>query len=98
MRNHKYHVYILLCTDESYYTGVTNNIERRLKEHGNQLDSDCYTASRLPVELVFTQEFKYIDKAIAFEKQIKGWSRKKKKAIINGEWNKLIELSKKKFG
>ncbi len=97
MKGHNYHVYILKCADDSYYTGVTNDIERRLKEHKNQLNQDCYTASRLPLELVFTQNFKYIDKAIDFEKQIKSWSRKKKKAIIRGEWNELVGLAKKKF-
>ena len=97
MKNHHYHVYILKCNDESYYTGVTNNIERRLREHETQLNPDCYTASRLPIKLVFVQEFRYVDKAIAFEKQVKGWSRKKKEAIIHGEWNELVKLAKKKF-
>ena len=85
------------CADKSYYIGVTNNVERRLKEHNTKLNQDCYTASRLPIELVFVQEFKYVDKAIAFEKQVKGWSRKKKEAMICGDWDKLVGLAKKKF-
>jgi putative endonuclease len=52
MKDHNYPVYILKCADDSYYTGVTNDIERRLKEHKNQFNQNCYTASRLPLELV----------------------------------------------
>ena len=93
---HQYFTYILKCSDDSYYIGVTNNIERRLKEHENRINPECYTANRLPVKLVFVQAFQYVDKAIAFEKQIKGWSRKKKEVVIEGNWQKLPELSKNK--
>ncbi|WP_425637847.1 GIY-YIG nuclease family protein [Algoriphagus yeomjeoni] len=88
-----YLVYILKCSDNSFYTGVTNNLERRLTEHSEGLDPFCYTAKRRPLELVFVQEFQEIKEAISFEKQIKGWSRKKKLAMINGEWDKLKELA-----
>jgi putative endonuclease len=81
----QYFTYILKCADNSYYTGVTNDIERRYLEHQHKEDPDCYTATKLPVELVFLQTFRYIDKAIAFEKRIKGWSRKKKEALINDQ-------------
>ncbi|SKC15074.1 GIY-YIG nuclease family protein [Dyadobacter psychrophilus] len=77
-------VYILKCSDESYYTGVTNCLERRLAEHTSGRKETSYTYSRRPVELVFSRKFKYVNDAIAFEKQVKGWSRKKKEAIING--------------
>jgi len=83
---HRYYVYILKCADGSYYTGVTNNIELRFAQHNEGTDTKSYTYSRRPVELVFANAFKYIDQAIAFEKQVKGWSRKKKEAIINDNW------------
>ena len=92
-KTHCYYVYILKCSDDSYYTGITNNIELRFKQHEDGLDPKAYTYSRRPLELVFYQEFKYVDKAIAFEKQVKGWSRKKKEAIILDHWDELPKLS-----
>lgn len=88
-----YTVYILKCSDDSYYTGVTNDIERRLHEH-QSAKIKGYTSSRLPVELVFTHHFDNVNHAIAFEKQIKGWRRAKKEALIDGEWHLLPDLSK----
>ncbi|HET8828427.1 MAG TPA: GIY-YIG nuclease family protein [Pelobium sp.] len=88
-----YYVYILKCNDNSYYTGVTNDIDRRLKEHQNGFNPKSFTHNRRPVELVFCDYFIDINQAIAFEKQVKGWNRKKKEAIILGEWNKLKELA-----
>ena len=93
-----YNVYILKCADDSYYTGITNDIDRRLWEHQNGIHTKCYTYRRRPVELVFIESFNDVNQAIAFEKQIKGWSRKKKEAIINNEWEKLPELSKNNQG
>lgn len=89
-----YRVYILRCVDDSFYTGVTNNIERRVFEHNANLISGCYTASRLPVTLVYTQEFSNIHDAIAFEKQVKRWSRAKKNALIKGNITELKLLAK----
>ena len=89
-----YHVYILRCCDGKYYTGVTNNIELRILQHQQGLDPNAFTYKRRPIELVFNEVFKDIDQAIAFEKQVKGWRREKKEAIINGDWDKLPELSK----
>ena len=91
-----YYVYILLCSDQSYYTGVTNDLETRFLYHQNGYNPNAYTYNRRPVEIVFYTEFNDINQAIAFEKQIKGWSRKKKEAIINNEWDKLPNLSKRK--
>jgi putative endonuclease len=76
-----YYVYILKCSDSSYYTGLTNNIERRFQEHQSGENSTSYTFKKRPVELVFCEEFLDVNQAISFEKQIKGWSRKKKEAI-----------------
>ncbi|MCV9389379.1 GIY-YIG nuclease family protein [Reichenbachiella ulvae] len=91
-----YTVYILLCSDGKYYTGVTNDIERRFYEHQSGFDKKAYTYSRRPVKLVFQEHFQDIHQAIAFEKQVKGWRIEKKKALINLEWEKLPELAKKK--
>ncbi len=92
----KYFVYILQCKDGSYYTGVTNNLEKRLHEHEKGLIKGCYTHSRRPVQLVFYDSFIKILNAIEREKQIKGWSRKKKEALINDNFEVLPELSKNK--
>jgi putative endonuclease len=71
-------VYILRCADGSYYISVTNNIERRLEEHSSGLTETCYTYPRRPVALLYQKEFQNPNEAIAFEKQIKGWTRAKK--------------------
>jgi putative endonuclease len=92
----QYFVYILLCYDNSFYTGVTNDLERRIWEHENKIDPSSYTSKRLPIKLVFHESFPDINQAIAFEKQIKGWKRSKKEAIINGDWHLLPELSLRK--
>jgi len=92
----QYHVYILLCNDGSYYTGVTNDLDRRLYEHETGYNLSCYTYKRRPVKLVFNEPFPDVNQAIAFEKQVKGWRRAKKEAIINGNWDLLPKLSKSK--
>ena len=89
----QYYVYILKCSDNSYYTGMTNDINRRLLEHQNGINTGCYTYKKRPVELVFYTEFNEVIQAIAFEKQVKGWSRKKKEAIINDKWEDLKKLA-----
>ena len=88
-----YCVYILQCSDGSYYTGITNDIERRFYEHSNEFTPNSYTFTRRPLKLVFTEYFQDVNHAIGFEKQVKGWSRKKKEAIIKGNWDKLHGLS-----
>ena len=88
-----YYVYILKCSDGTYYTGITNNIERRLKEHQLGFNQDCYTFKRRPVELVFYTNFMDPKQAIMYEKKIKKWSKSKKEAIIKGKWEDLKALS-----
>ncbi|MBA4406387.1 GIY-YIG nuclease family protein [bacterium] len=90
-------VYILKCSDGSYYTGVTNNLSRRLAEHQGG-GHEGYTAVRLPVELVFSQEINTPFETIAAEKQIKKWSRAKKEALIRADFNLLHELAECKNG
>jgi putative endonuclease len=89
----EYYVYILLCYDQSYYTGITNDLERRMYEHHTGYNKKSYTHDRRPVELVFFEVFNNPKEAISCEKKIKGWSRKKKQAIINDNWERLKELS-----
>ena len=85
---------MLKCSDQSYYIGVTNNLDRRIAEHNEGRDPECYTFSRRPVELVFYENFYSPQQAIEFEKRIKGWSRAKKEALIKGDWNKISQLAK----
>jgi putative endonuclease len=89
-----YYVYIVKCTDQSYYTGFTNNIERRLHGHNHGINPDCYTYKRRPVKLMFIQDFSNPKDAITDEKQIKGWSREKKEVLFQGDWNKIHESAK----
>ena len=91
------YVYILKCSDDSYYTGITSNLIKRIKEHKIGLHKDSYTYSRRPIKMVFYAEFTDINLAIKTEKQIKNWSRAKKVALINGEFEKLPNLAKKNF-
>ncbi len=89
----KGYMYILLCEDGSYYTGSSNNLEQRLKEHFVGEGAN-HTKKHKPVKLLYYEEFARIDDAFYREKQVQGWSRKKKEALINGEYDKLPELSK----
>ena len=68
-------------------------MDRRLLEHEKGISSDSYTSMRRPVELVFVELFNDVMQAIAFEKQVKGWSRKKKEAIIKDNWDSLPKLA-----
>ena len=90
-----YHVYILKCSDGSYYIGFTSDDESRLVQHQQGI-VDCYTFSKRPVELVFNETFKSKNDAFNRERQIKGWSRQKKEALINQDWELLSQLSKSK--
>ena len=89
-----YYVYILECHDGSYYTGMTNDLNRRMQEHHTGFDPGCYTYTRRPVELKYFEHFQNVNEAISWEKQIKGWSRKKKQALFEGNWEKIKELAK----
>jgi putative endonuclease len=86
-------VYILKCSDNSYYTGSTNDLNLRIAQHQNG-DGANYTRKRRPVKLVYFEEFERIDDAFFREKQVQGWSRKKKEALINGDYEKLPALAK----
>jgi len=88
-----YYVYILKCSDESYYTGITNNITLRLRQHQSGFHRDGYTYNKRPIKLEFQQEFNDVIQAILFEKKLKGWTRKKKQALINGNFDLVQILS-----
>ena len=89
-----YYVYILECSDKSFYIGVSSNLERRMQEHNEGIKKDAYTFSRRPVVLKWMEMFTSPEQAIAIEKKLKGWSRRKKIALINEDWDKLIAYSK----
>ena len=85
-------VYILQCSDGSYYTGHTDNLQQRVAQH----QSGCcggYTAQRLPVTLAFSQECITHEEALTAEQQIKGWSRAKKEAMMRGDWKEVSRLA-----
>lgn len=90
-------VYILHCADGSYYTGHTDDLDRRMAQHEQGSITDCYTCSRRPVSLVFSQPCTTREEAMAAEHQIKGWSRKKKEAMIRGDWNEVSRLAHSSF-
>jgi len=86
-------VYMLRCRDGSYYVGSTRaTLEQRVAQH-NAGTFAGYTAQRRPVELVWHQEFQRITDAIACERQMKGWSRAKKEAVIAADWERIRSLS-----
>ena len=92
-----YYVYILKCSDNSYYTGITSNLDKRFLEHQTGKHPESYTFKRRPLELVFYAEFSQVAFAIDTEKQLKKWSRVKKEALINGDFESLPNLAKKRF-
>ena len=88
----KGYMYILECSDGSYYTGSTKYLDLRLAQHQAGEGSN-HTKKRLPVKLIYFEEFQRIDEAFYREKQIQGWSRKKKEALINGLTEELKKLA-----
>ncbi|WP_419870392.1 GIY-YIG nuclease family protein [Chryseobacterium sp. CT-SW4] len=90
-------VYILLCSDNTFYTGITANVYKRFDEHQDGKHFGFYTFTRRPVELVFFCQFMDIEQAISFEKKIKKWSHAKKQALIDGRFEDLPNLAKKNF-
>ena len=86
------YMYILKCCDDTFYTGSTIDLEKRLWQHQNSEGAN-YTKKRLPVQLVYFEEYSRIDEAFYREKQVQGWSHSKKKALIKGFTEKLNELA-----
>lgn len=90
-----WYVYILLCSDNSYYVGNTNDIPQRLARHNAGRGSQ-YTSTRIPVLLVWKEIHNKKDQAVKREMQIKKWSKAKKKALIDGDMTKLRGLAKRR--
>jgi len=89
----EYFVYIVQCSDGSFYTGITNNYRRRLYEHNSGHEYKSYTFTRRPVKLVYVAVFNDVYEAISWEKRVKRWSRRKKEALIRNDWGMLSGLS-----
>ncbi len=87
------YVYMLRCVDGSYYVGSTFNLERRLWQHNTNTEGASYTRSRRPVELVWSGWYDSIRDAFTMEKQIQGWRREKREALINGRYDLLPKLA-----
>jgi putative endonuclease len=92
-------VYILLCADRSYYVGSAtgDDLTQRVAQHYSGFFGG-YTSTRRPVQLVWSQHFDRITDAIAAERQLKGWSRAKKEALIRGDWSSVQRLAKRRAG
>lgn len=88
-RKKDYYVYILRCNDGSYYTGVTNDVARRIYEHQYGVYTQSYVYKRRPFKLMYQVHFTDVFEAIAWEKHIKRWGKKKKEALIKGHWSEL---------
>lgn len=86
------YTYILQCANGQYYVGSTTDLEKRLQEHQAGLGAK-FTSKHLPVKLVYKEEYSSIDMAFARERQLHGWSRAKKEALIKGELSSLRSLS-----
>src|SRR6266498_3334427 len=90
-----YRVYILLCDDGSYYTGSAADVEKRVYEHQEGFIPTSYTYSRRPVKLLWvSEEVKRYSDALRFERQIKGWSRAKKEALIRNDFDAVHNIVK----
>lgn len=87
-------VYILRCADDSYCTGHTDNLEERIAKHQSG-EIEGYTSTRLPVKLLFLEGFPTRDEALACEQQFKGWSRRKKEAMMRGDWAEVSRLARR---
>ena len=86
-------LYMLKCADDSYYVGHTEDVEARLAQHVSG-SGDSYTTTRRPVQLVYAADFPSREEAITLEKQIKGWSRKKKEALCRDDWEEISRLAR----
>ena len=85
-------VYILQCNDDSYYVGLTQDVTARLNVH-NSGTGPAFTVARPPVRLVHKESFETLESAVRREKQLKGWSRAKKEALVAGKMKRLSELA-----
>ncbi|POR48892.1 GIY-YIG nuclease family protein [Bosea psychrotolerans] len=90
-------LYIAKCSDGSFYTGTTRmDVETRIGQNNAGMFPESYTFKRRPVTLALAEHFPSITDAIAMERRVKGWSRRKKQAMIDGQWENLPELARRK--
>ncbi len=87
-----FYTYILRCSDRSYYVGHTDALEARIAQH-QRGELPGYTQRRRPIELLWSQDFPSRDEALSAERQIKGWTRRKKEALIRGDWADLHDAA-----
>lgn len=92
-RQEAYYIYIILCNDGTFYTGLTDDLIKRFEEHASGAYETCYTFNKRPLVLKYYETIPFLNEATAREIQIKGWSRAKKKALIEGNFHKLQLLS-----
>jgi predicted GIY-YIG superfamily endonuclease len=88
-----YYVYIIECNDQSFYTGLTNDLLKRFEEHCDGIYPECYTFKRRPLVLKYYETIPFLNDAVGREKQLKGWSKAKKIALIESNFHKLTLLS-----
>jgi predicted GIY-YIG superfamily endonuclease len=88
-----FYLYILCCADASYYIGHSDDLEKRVSDH-ERGGISAYTRKRRPLKLVFSEQFATREEALARERQVKGWSRAKKEALIAGNWERLTRLAR----
>ncbi len=91
----RFYVYMLRCSDDSFYVGITSNIEQRLAQHESGWDERCYTFKRRPLRCVHVSEFRTFNEAVFVEKRLKGWSRAKKIALANDDWSEVQLMAKR---
>jgi putative endonuclease len=90
------YVYIVECSDLTYYVGSTWNLELRIYQHNSDRDGAAYTRVRRPVRLVWSAWFDSIAEAFAFEKRVQGWRREKRVALIEGRFDDLPGLASRR--
>ena len=92
-----YFLYILRCADGSYYTGMSSDLQIRVQEHMQGSDPSAYTFGRRPVTLVWSQEFSTHDEAFHAERQVKGWTRARKEALIHGSLDEVHRIVRQEW-
>lgn len=88
-----YHLYILECADGLLYTGMTNDLKRRIEEHESGKNSKAFTFKRRPLKLIYSERFTNVRHCIYYEKKIKNWSAVKKRALANGDYDMIKILA-----
>ncbi len=89
-----YFVFIVECSDKSYYVGITQDLYAEIERMNLGANPKCYTFNRLPLTLKFYEVFSDVREALAAQRQLRGWSRKKKEALFDRNWDRIIELAK----